>query len=139
MEAPMAGRTAWQWLLTGGLAAAAVGCGSTDKTPSWFNSARSNTSAPPVTPDPSFQAPTAVPVKAGDLPRAKAGSGIKPDTDVVFADTQVEAALAEGRAPADRDQLLDHARQRYQKALKADPKHKGAFLGLAKLYTRTED
>jgi predicted Zn-dependent protease len=139
MEAPMAGRTAWQWLLTGGLAAAAVGCGSTDKTPSWLHPTRS-ANGPQVTPDPAFQAPPAVPVKAAaDGPRAKAGAGIKPDTDVVFADTQVEAAFAEGRAPADRDQLLDNARQRYQKALKGDPKHKGAFLGLARLYAKLED
>ena len=133
----MAGRTVCKWLLTGGLAAAAVGCGSTDKSPSWLNPTRSN-SGPQITPDPAFQATTSVPVRT-DAPRAKAGSGIKPDTDVVFADTQVEAAFAEGRAPAERDQLLDYARQRYQKVLKNDPKHKGAFLGLARLYTRTED
>jgi tetratricopeptide (TPR) repeat protein len=139
MEAPMAGRTAWQLLLTGGLAAAAVGCGSTDKAPSWLNPSRSN-NGPQVTPDPAFQAPSSEPIKASaDVPRAKPGAGIKPDTDVAFADTQVEAAFAEGRAPAERDELLDHARQRYQKVLKADPKHKGAYLGLAKLYARLED
>jgi len=135
----MAGRTAWRWLFTGGLAAAAVGCGSTDKSPSWLNPSRSN-NGPQVTPDPAFQAPTSVPVKvAAEVPRGKHGTGIKPDTDVAFADTQVEAAFADGRAPAERDELLDHARQRYQKALKADPKNRGAFLGLAKLYTRLED
>ena len=42
----------------------------------------------------------------------------------------------EGRSSVDRDRLLDSARQKYQKALKADPKHKGALAGLADLYAK---
>jgi tetratricopeptide (TPR) repeat protein len=42
-------------------------------------------------------------------------------------------------SPADRDRLIDTARQRYQQALDADPKHKGALVGLARLYALTGD
>jgi Tetratricopeptide repeat len=141
----MARRAPWKSLLTGGLLSAAVGCSSTAKNPTadLLGTNRSN-SGPQVTPDPSFQAPGSVPTKSTWFTetatlRPKSGSGIKPDTEVAFADTQVEAALADGRTPAERDQMLDHARQRYQKALKADPKHKGALLGMAKLYSRLDD
>jgi tetratricopeptide (TPR) repeat protein len=67
-------------------------------------------------------------------PRAKPGTPLKPETEVAFADTEVEAAFSENRGGAERDQLLDDARQRYQRALKADPKHAGAYLGLARMY-----
>jgi tetratricopeptide (TPR) repeat protein len=72
-------------------------------------------------------------------PATKKGQGVKLETEIAWADTQVEAAIAEGRTTVERDQLLDDARQRYQKALAADPKNKAALLGLAKLYERAGD
>ncbi|HEY2787491.1 MAG TPA: tetratricopeptide repeat protein [Fimbriiglobus sp.] len=139
----MARRARWQLLFSSGLLAAAVGCGGNDKTPRLFGLNRSS-SNPVVTPDPAFQAQPPETTKTsffGDAfsSKSKTGSGIKPDTEVAFADTQAEAALAEGRSPSDRDQMLDNARQRYQRALKDDPKNKGAFLGLAKLYAKMGD
>jgi tetratricopeptide (TPR) repeat protein len=64
---------------------------------------------------------------------------IKAETDVAFADVNVEAAFAEDRAPQERDGLLDEARQRYQRAIQKDPKSYLAYRGLARLYTRTGD
>lgn len=69
----------------------------------------------------------------------KPGEPLKPETEVALAETEVEAALAEGRPAAQRDQLLDSARQRYQRALKARPKDQAALLGLARLYTKSGD
>jgi tetratricopeptide (TPR) repeat protein len=66
----------------------------------------------------------------------KPGEPLKPDTQVELAAAEVEAAFMEGRSAVDRDQLLDSARIRYQKALKADPKHKRAMVGLADLYSK---
>lgn len=138
----MARRVRWQNLVTGGLLAAAIGCSHTPRTTDLFS--RTGQPADPVTPvktDPAFAAPATQTVRTGWFgdSTAKTKAGIKPETEVAFADTQVEAAFTEGRTPAERDQLLDTARQRYQKALKADPKLKKAYLGLANLYVRIED
>lgn len=65
----------------------------------------------------------------------KPNQPLKPDTEVALADNEVEAAFMEGRSAVERDQFLDSARQRYQRALAADPKGKAALLGLARLYT----
>ncbi len=65
--------------------------------------------------------------------------GMKPETEIVWADTQVESALMEGRTQDDKDNLFDSARAKYQTVLKADPNHKGALLGLARLYAKTGD
>jgi tetratricopeptide (TPR) repeat protein len=143
MEAPMARRAPWKTLLTGGLAAAAVGCGGSDKGPNLFNLNRSN-NGPQVTPDPAFQAPTPPPARSGlfggdSSAKTKAGKSSSGDTLVALADVGVESAFTDGRAPADRDQLLDNARQQYQKALKLDPKCKGAYLGLATIHTKLEE
>jgi len=69
----------------------------------------------------------------------KPGQGVKPETDVVLAETEMEAAYMEGRSAVERDQLLDSARHRYQRAMKQDPKNKEAMVGLAKLYAKTGD
>ena len=60
------------------------------------------------------------------------------DTEVEFANTHVEAALA-NPPPANRDEMLDLARMRYLRALKQDHKHKGALLGLARMYAKLGD
>jgi tetratricopeptide (TPR) repeat protein len=61
------------------------------------------------------------------------------DTQVAFADVRLEAALDEKTPPANKEALLDAARQGYQKALQQDPKSKAARLGLARYYSRTGD
>ena len=61
------------------------------------------------------------------------------DTQVAFADVRLEAALDEKTPPANKEALLDAARQGYQKALQQDPKCKAAMLGLARYYSRTGD
>jgi tetratricopeptide (TPR) repeat protein len=66
----------------------------------------------------------------------KPGEPLKPGTEVELAAAEVEAAFMEGRSATDRDRLLDSARQKYQRALKTDPKHKGAMSGLADLYAK---
>lgn len=71
--------------------------------------------------------------------KRKPGEGLKPETEVALAQTEVEAAYAEGRTAGERDQLLDSARQRYQRALKAKPKDQDALLGLARLYVKAGD
>lgn len=58
------------------------------------------------------------------------------DTTVALAELRVENAYTNDKTEADRDKLLDSARNLYQSALKTDPKHKGAMLGLGKLYAR---
>src|SRR5471032_2269307 len=72
-------------------------------------------------------------------PKGKPGQPMKPETEVAFADTEVEAAFTEGKPAGERDQLIDSARQRYQRALKADPKNSAALAGLARLYSKIGD
>src|SRR5579872_43293 len=60
----------------------------------------------------------------------------KPETEVVFADLSMEAALDEKTPEANRSALLDKARHGYQKALQQDPKNKSAILGLARYYSK---
>ena len=56
-----------------------------------------------------------------------------------LADGAVDSAFVEESTSADRDRILDEARQKYQAALKADPKNAQALRGLARLYTRVGD
>jgi len=63
----------------------------------------------------------------------------KPGTLVAIADLQLERALDEKAQVPNRQELLDTARQGYQKALKRDPKCKEAMLGMARFYTRISD
>jgi tetratricopeptide (TPR) repeat protein len=67
----------------------------------------------------------------------KPGEPLKPETECVLAAAEVEAAFMEGRSAVDRDRLLDSARQKYQRALKTEPNHKGAMAGLAELYAKS--
>jgi tetratricopeptide (TPR) repeat protein len=82
--------------------------------------------------NPKPPAPEAVVAKA----RVKT-KGMKPETELAFADTEMDAALAEGKSATERDALFDTIRQRYQKVLQTDPKNRGAMLGLARLYTHS--
>ena len=72
-------------------------------------------------------------------PRGKPGQPLKPETEAAFADAEVEAAYSEGKPAVERDALIDTARQRYQKALKQDPKNTAALAGLARLYSKIGD
>lgn len=72
-------------------------------------------------------------------PVRKPTRGVKPDTEVAWADTEVDAALLEGRTDDEKNRLFDDARSKYQKALQADPKNKAAMVGLARLYSKVGD
>ena len=71
--------------------------------------------------------------------KPKPGEPLKPETEIALAETEVESAFSEGRSAVERDQLLDSARQRYQRALKVRPKDQTALLGLARLYAKAGD
>lgn len=68
-------------------------------------------------------------------PPRKAGQKLGPDAETAFGDTHVQVALGDP-APPNKDELLDMARHRYERALKQDPKHAGALLGMARMYVR---
>jgi tetratricopeptide (TPR) repeat protein len=69
----------------------------------------------------------------------KPTKGVKLETEVILADTEVESAMLETQTDDMRNKLLDEARAKYQKALKADPKNKAALTGLARLYAKAGD
>ena len=66
-------------------------------------------------------------------------SALKSETNVSFADVQVDAAYLDNTTTQETNRLLDDARQRYQKVLVKDPNNADAMRGLARLYTRTGD
>lgn len=72
-------------------------------------------------------------------PATKKGQPFKAETDIAIADVELEAAFDDNRTGADRDRIIDVARQRFQQALHKEPTNKGALLGLAKLYTWAND
>jgi len=59
-----------------------------------------------------------------------------PATLVAIADLQLERAMDEKAPVANRQELLDKARQGYQNALQQDPKSSAAMVGIARFYTR---
>ncbi len=139
----MDGRRIRKWLFAGCIAAGAVGCNR--------NEVR----------DPSAVSSSAMPVSGVPMPNAKkniwepsaAQTNVAvevqpdavrtgppmPETLVAFANVQLEAAFDEKTPTASRQELLDAARQGYQKALKQDPKNKTAQLALARYYARTNE
>lgn len=130
----MDGRRFRRWWLLGGVVVA-VGCKTTAHP----------TGAPAQVPAPGA-AVGAVPAAGGTVPgmvaepvvtRSKK-TGPMPDFETEMAALHVNAALAEP-PPPNRDELLDMARSRYGRALKADPKHKGALVGQARMYARLGD
>src|SRR5947208_9251656 len=132
----MDGRKWTNWAAAG-LLAAAVGCSSPPKTASGVTAqlpgqgeSRWAKLFGPKPPGP-VQAP--VPVEVADRKKKE----ISPETHVTFAKAQVAAAFQEGQE--NTDQLLDEARQRFQKVLAKDPKNAEALRGLAELYTRAGD
>jgi tetratricopeptide (TPR) repeat protein len=65
-------------------------------------------------------------------------TGPMPDFEAAAADLKIEQAFVDP-PPPNRDELLDTARIRYQRALQADAKHKGALLGLARMHARLDE
>jgi hypothetical protein len=145
----MDGRRMRQWVLCGGLILAGAGCKRNTfhdqfgipkpgemaanivppggKKPFW-----GGTSSPPQIPAPGLQSSDVI---AEARPKK---TGPMPDFEAAAADLKVELAFADP-PPPNRDKLLDIARLRYQRALEADEKHKGALLGIARMYAQLDD
>ena len=129
-----------RWLLAGGLVLGGLGCTRNTNPPGFV---------PPTPPQQASRslfgggshAPAAAPpgpVAGGTLAevapvRRPGQKGLMPETETEFANTHVQVAFGDP-APQNKDELLDMARLRYQRALKQDPKHKGALLGLARMH-----
>lgn len=141
----MDGRRLRRLFLCGGLLAGAVGCNRNSTYSDTFGFPKAGQPVGAIVPG-GKPPPGAAPSGPTDgltgaavepaAPRRK--RGFSADTRVKFADVWVESALGDP-PPANRDQLLDQARQAYAKALEKDSKNKGALLGLARLYARLGD
>ena len=138
----MDGRRRNLWIVAGVLAAT-VGCRSTPQTsgqPVGQPAGGSSLSRmfQPKPPGPHLQKP----VDAAIINAARK-TPLKPESIAhiasELADGAVDSAFVEESTSADRDRILDEARQKYQAALKADPKNAQALRGLARLYTRVGD
>lgn len=135
-----------RWVLVGGLILGGVGCTRNTNPPgfvppapppqqaskSLFGGGQQMAAAPTPGMGP---AGGGVPVEAAP-PRKSGQKGLLPDTETEFANTHVQVALGEP-VPPNKDEMLDMARHRYQRALKQDPKHKGALAGIARMYVKT--
>ncbi|MFO0796873.1 MAG: tetratricopeptide repeat protein [Gemmataceae bacterium] len=129
-------------LIAGGLLLGGVGCSRNTNPPGFVNptpppqqSKLFGGGSPPVAAaPPPGAAPNGMPVEVVQ-PR-KTGQKLGPDAETAFGDTHVQSAFLEP-APPNKDELLDLARHRYERALKQDPKHQGALLGMARMYVRT--
>jgi tetratricopeptide (TPR) repeat protein len=143
----MDGRRFRRWCLYGGLLAGAAGCHRNNYQDT-FGFPKAGQPVGAVVPGgkPSWGGGT--PPAAGStdvtgmqvdpVPVKKSKGGFSPETKVAFADVWVEAAFADP-PPVNRDQLIDQARQGYQKVLDKDSKNEGALLGMARLYARLGD
>ena len=142
-----------------GLAVGAVGCNR--------NAVQSPSAAPAPfgAATPAGFDPTTVPTQSTAVvmkDARKANAPLRADTEVALADNAIEDAFQEQYEPgqigarppeardrdqemkpkyskAEQDRLLDTARQRYQRALAAEPAHKGALVGLARMYAYNGD
>jgi hypothetical protein len=63
---------------------------------------------------------------------------LSPEFEVAIAETRLQVALAEP-PPPNRDELIDSVRAGFQRALKQNPKHKEALIGVARMYARIDD
>jgi tetratricopeptide (TPR) repeat protein len=132
------------WLVVGGLVAGA-GCTRNTNPPGFVppspppqaSKSMFGGSSPPVASVPGMgPSGNGIPIEAAAPPRKSGQKGLLPDTETEFANTHVQVALGEP-VPPNKDEMLDMARTRYHRALKQDPKHKGALLGLARMYVQT--
>lgn len=93
---------------------------------------------PPAPASPPTGAPTRNSVFKTLAPPAAPAAGLSPDTETEFANVHVQVALSDP-PPPNKNEMLDMARGRYQRALRLDPTHKGALLGLARMYVGLDD
>jgi Tfp pilus assembly protein PilF len=63
---------------------------------------------------------------------------LSPDFEVAMAETRLQMAMVDP-PPPNKDAILDSVRSGYQRALKQDPKHKDALLGIARMYAKIGD
>ena len=136
----MDGRRFRRWWLSGCLVVGALGCNRNSVQQPWGQ----ETTAQPITgmtmtsAKKSFWGGTGtkpqIPVEVATERDSKTPP--KPETHALLANVQLESALNEETQQANREALLDAARQGYQKALQLDPKNKVALTGLAKYYVR---
>jgi tetratricopeptide (TPR) repeat protein len=139
----MDGRRFRNWFISGCLVAGAVGCNRHAVRSPWEppSGAQPVTGMPMSSAKKSFWGSSGpdqpIPVEAQEDVARKGPP--RPETLVAFADCKLESAFNESTLPASRQQLLDEARETYQKALKADSKSKAAMHGMARYYTRLGD
>ena len=137
----MDGQRFRRWWLSGCLVVGALGCNRNSVQHPWGQ----GTTAQPITGMPMTTAPQKsfwgssnskpqIPVEVATDSERK--SPAKPETLALLANVQLESALNEETQQANREALLDAARQGYQKALQLDSKNKVALTGLAKYYVR---
>lgn len=128
----MDGRQFKKWCLAGGLLISAVGCKTGDKYP---NNLLPNGGMSTALPQ-SSKLPSANTELAVSAPRKK--GPLSPEFEVAMAETRLQMAMADP-PPASKDEILDSVRAGYQRALKQDPKHKEALLGIARMYAKVGD
>jgi tetratricopeptide (TPR) repeat protein len=134
----MDGRHIKKLFVAGGIALSTLGCTNKNTYP---NSMLPQNGTPPagqsglmgakspVMSSPGLETTAAAPRKKGPL---------SPEFEVAMADTRLQVAMADP-PPPNRDELLDSVRACYQRALKQNPKHKEALLGLARMYSKLGD
>ncbi len=69
---------------------------------------------------------------------SKRGKGLSAEAEVAYANAYNDSAYIKHTA-VERDVALDTARQKYQVALKLDPKNRSGLIGLARFYASTND
>ena len=69
---------------------------------------------------------------------SKRGKGLSAEAEVAYANAYNDSAYLKNTA-VERDVALDTARQKYQVALKLDPKNRSGLIGLARFYASTND
>jgi Tfp pilus assembly protein PilF len=149
----MDGRRFRRWWVCGGLVLAAVGC-NRNTYPENFGFPKPGQTVGAIAPNGGALAskpvwgggqppmpstgPNGMPVEMATTAPKKSSKGLLPETEASLAETHLAAALTDP-PPANRDELIDMARIRYQRALKTDPKNKTALLGMARLYAKLGD
>ncbi len=126
----MDGRHFKSLCLFGGLLASTLGCNRNNTYPQSMLPKGGNLPALPSSKTP---APGTLEMSA---PRKK--GPLSPEFEVAMADTRLQVAMADP-PPHNRDELLDSVRASYQRALKQNPKHKEALIGIARMYAKLGD
>jgi len=130
----MDGRQFKKWLLFGSLFAASAGCKNGDKYP---NNILPQGGTPSAVALPSGKTPAPGTTELAVSPPRKKGP-LSPEFEVAMADTRLQMALVDP-PPPNKDEILDSVRACYQRALKQNPKHKDALIGIARMYAKLGD